>query len=148
MTDTRQLHCGSRNLIYVTQQFIVRKETQWQTNPVTLNQVNQDPSPVSRDSNSKTSPRTRNREAASREAATKAIARTRAAQNKTIVNHNPHETGPGVRTPSTFATRRTFMADSGFKELYIEELKDIYNAENQLLKALPKMAKAVFVRRN
>ena len=30
----------------------------------------------------------------------------------------------------------------GLKELYIDELKDIYNAENQLLKALPKMAKA------
>jgi ferritin-like metal-binding protein YciE len=30
----------------------------------------------------------------------------------------------------------------GLKELYIEELKDLYNAENQLLKALPKMAKA------
>ena len=34
------------------------------------------------------------------------------------------------------------MADRGLKELYIEELKDIYNAENQLVKALPKMAKA------
>ena len=34
------------------------------------------------------------------------------------------------------------MADSGLNELYIEELKDIYNAENQLVKALPKMAKA------
>jgi len=34
------------------------------------------------------------------------------------------------------------MADNGLKELYIEELKDIYNAENQLVKALPKMAKA------
>jgi ferritin-like metal-binding protein YciE len=30
----------------------------------------------------------------------------------------------------------------GLKELYIEELRDIYNAENQLVKALPKMAKA------
>jgi ferritin-like metal-binding protein YciE len=30
----------------------------------------------------------------------------------------------------------------GLKELYIDELKDLYNAENQLLKALPKMAKA------
>src|SRR3984885_4532691 len=30
----------------------------------------------------------------------------------------------------------------GLRELYIEELKDIYNAENQLVKALPKMAKA------
>ena len=28
------------------------------------------------------------------------------------------------------------------RELLIEELKDVYNAENQLLKALPKMAKA------
>ncbi|HEX3821795.1 MAG TPA: ferritin-like domain-containing protein [Candidatus Sulfotelmatobacter sp.] len=34
------------------------------------------------------------------------------------------------------------MPDKGFKELYIDELKDLYNAENQLLKALPKMAKA------
>ena len=29
-----------------------------------------------------------------------------------------------------------------FKTLYIEELRDLYNAESQLLKALPKMAKA------
>jgi ferritin-like metal-binding protein YciE len=28
------------------------------------------------------------------------------------------------------------------KELYVDELKDLYNAENQLVKALPKMAKA------
>jgi len=28
------------------------------------------------------------------------------------------------------------------KELYINELRDLYNAENQLIKALPKMAKA------
>jgi len=34
------------------------------------------------------------------------------------------------------------MAEKGLKELYIDELKDLYNAENQLLKALPKMAKA------
>jgi ferritin-like metal-binding protein YciE len=30
----------------------------------------------------------------------------------------------------------------GLKDLYIDELKDLYNAENQLIKALPKMAKA------
>ena len=30
----------------------------------------------------------------------------------------------------------------GLRELYIDELKDIYNAENQLVKALPKMAQA------
>ncbi len=34
------------------------------------------------------------------------------------------------------------MAEQGLKELYIDELKDLYNAENQLVKALPKMAKA------
>jgi ferritin-like metal-binding protein YciE len=28
------------------------------------------------------------------------------------------------------------------KELYLDELKDLYDAENQLVKALPKMAKA------
>ena len=34
------------------------------------------------------------------------------------------------------------MGLGSLKELYIEELKDIYNAENQLTKALPKMAAA------
>jgi ferritin-like metal-binding protein YciE len=34
------------------------------------------------------------------------------------------------------------MKENSLKELYIDELKDLYSAENQLLKALPKMAKA------
>jgi ferritin-like metal-binding protein YciE len=34
------------------------------------------------------------------------------------------------------------MQESALKELYIDELKDLYSAENQLVKALPKMAKA------
>ena len=34
------------------------------------------------------------------------------------------------------------MKETALKELYIDELRDIYNAENQLIKALPKMAKA------
>ena len=34
------------------------------------------------------------------------------------------------------------MLQSELKELYIDELKDIYSAETQLVKALPKMAKA------
>jgi len=33
------------------------------------------------------------------------------------------------------------MKINTLKKLYIEELRDLYNAENQLLKALPKMAK-------
>ncbi|HXN22885.1 MAG TPA: ferritin-like domain-containing protein [Candidatus Dormibacteraeota bacterium] len=32
--------------------------------------------------------------------------------------------------------------ENGLKELYIDELRDLFDAENQLLKALPKMAKA------
>jgi|SRR5579862_7689560 len=34
------------------------------------------------------------------------------------------------------------MRDQGLKELYVDELKDLYSAENQLVKALPKTAKA------
>ncbi len=34
------------------------------------------------------------------------------------------------------------MEQNALKELYVDELRDIYNAENQLTKALPKMAKA------
>jgi ferritin-like metal-binding protein YciE len=33
------------------------------------------------------------------------------------------------------------MKLDSLKKLYVEELRDLYNAENQLLKALPKMAK-------
>jgi ferritin-like metal-binding protein YciE len=34
------------------------------------------------------------------------------------------------------------MPNNSLRELYIDELKDLYNAETQLTKALPKMAKA------
>lgn len=34
------------------------------------------------------------------------------------------------------------MADKSFHELFLDELRDIYNAEKQLTKALPKMVKA------
>jgi ferritin-like metal-binding protein YciE len=34
------------------------------------------------------------------------------------------------------------MPNNGLKELYVDELKDLYNAENQLVKALPKLARA------
>ena len=34
------------------------------------------------------------------------------------------------------------MSEQGLKELYIDELKDLYSAETQLVKALPKMVKA------
>ncbi len=34
------------------------------------------------------------------------------------------------------------MPNQGLKELYVDELKDLYSAEKQLVKALPKLAKA------
>ena len=34
------------------------------------------------------------------------------------------------------------MRKDSLRQLYIDELKDLYNAETQLVKALPKMAKA------
>jgi ferritin-like metal-binding protein YciE len=34
------------------------------------------------------------------------------------------------------------MHNNSLKELYVDELRDIYDAENQLVKALPEMAKA------
>jgi ferritin-like metal-binding protein YciE len=34
------------------------------------------------------------------------------------------------------------MAEQGLRAVYIDQLKDLYSAENQLVKALPKMAKA------
>jgi ferritin-like metal-binding protein YciE len=38
--------------------------------------------------------------------------------------------------------RRKTMKENALKELYVDELRDIYSAEQQLTKALPKMAKA------
>jgi len=34
------------------------------------------------------------------------------------------------------------MPNNSLRELYVDELRDLYNAETQLTKALPKMAKA------
>jgi len=34
------------------------------------------------------------------------------------------------------------MSENSLQELYVEQLRDLYSAENQLVKALPKMAKA------
>jgi ferritin-like metal-binding protein YciE len=42
----------------------------------------------------------------------------------------------------TMAFKETQMKANRLKHLYVQELKDLYSAENQLVKALPKMAKA------
>jgi ferritin-like metal-binding protein YciE len=43
---------------------------------------------------------------------------------------------------SSINPRRASKQESELKDLFIDELKDIYSAETQLAKALPKMAKA------
>src|SRR2546423_8834035 len=48
----------------------------------------------------------------------------------------------GISRPFKHQTKEEiFMSMDSLKDLYIDELKDLYNAENQLLKALPRMAK-------
>jgi ferritin-like metal-binding protein YciE len=49
----------------------------------------------------------------------------------------------GSFTPDNLrSTTEFFMQNTSLQDLFIQELKDLYNAENQLVKALPKMAKA------
>jgi ferritin-like metal-binding protein YciE len=40
------------------------------------------------------------------------------------------------------AAKSKHNGESGLMKLYVEQLKDVYSAENQILKALPKLAKA------
>jgi ferritin-like metal-binding protein YciE len=45
--------------------------------------------------------------------------------------------------PTLHIDEEEWMSEAkGLRELFVDELKDLYNAENQLVKALPKMAKA------
>ena len=39
------------------------------------------------------------------------------------------------------------MEMESLQDLFVDQLKDLYNAENQLIKALPKMAKAAKIGR-
>jgi ferritin-like metal-binding protein YciE len=43
---------------------------------------------------------------------------------------------------SAGTTKEETMQKDSLRELYVDELRDLYNAETQLVKALPKMAKA------
>ena len=55
---------------------------------------------------------------------------------------DPDRDASQVAQDKTIHTEIIMAEEKTFKELYIDELKDLYNAENQLVKALPKMAKA------
>ena len=48
----------------------------------------------------------------------------------------------GSLTKSNYLKKVTLMKLGSLEDLYVGELKDLYSAENQLLKALPRMAKA------
>jgi len=49
---------------------------------------------------------------------------------------------PAARNKNNNKQKKGNMKLETLEQLYISELRDLYNAENQLLKALPKMAKA------
>jgi ferritin-like metal-binding protein YciE len=55
---------------------------------------------------------------------------------------NSKTTSSTTRSKSTAKAAAPYNEESKLKELFVEELKDIYSAEKQLTKALPKMAKA------
>jgi ferritin-like metal-binding protein YciE len=48
---------------------------------------------------------------------------------------------PADATTNNLQAKETHMEMESLQELWIDELRDLYSAENQLLKALPKMAK-------
>ena len=55
---------------------------------------------------------------------------------------NSKSTSTSTRGRSSAKAAAPYNEESKLKELFVEELKDIYSAEKQLTKALPKMAKA------
>jgi ferritin-like metal-binding protein YciE len=50
--------------------------------------------------------------------------------------------GPGIALPSLHTTLEDHMTTTTLAELYVDKLKDLYSAEQQILKALPKMVRA------
>jgi ferritin-like metal-binding protein YciE len=58
-----------------------------------------------------------------------------------IISDRP-ESGPSAKSTALNPHLEMTMALDSLHNLYVNELKDLYNAENQLVKALPKMAKA------
>jgi ferritin-like metal-binding protein YciE len=56
---------------------------------------------------------------------------------------SPVSTNAGVGVDKSIAFfLENYMSMESLQDLYLDQLKDIYNAENQLVKALPKMAKS------
>src|ERR1700735_5249724 len=53
-----------------------------------------------------------------------------------------HDMQSQVLKIPTKSSKENIMELTELKDLYVDELKDIFSAENQILKALPKMVKA------
>src|SRR4051812_43109769 len=58
----------------------------------------------------------------------------------TMKKSNKSKAAP--RRNSTKSNQEDSMSNNELHELFLEDLSDVHNAEKQLLKALPKMAKA------
>src|ERR1700720_2841961 len=56
--------------------------------------------------------------------------------------YSPHKARLSTLRPGLWSKRGGYMKSSSLQDLFIIELNDLYDAENQLIKALPKMAKA------
>jgi ferritin-like metal-binding protein YciE len=63
-------------------------------------------------------------------------------KNHFFMPRNSKSTSTSTRGRSSAKAAASYNEESKLKELFVEELKDIYSAEKQLTKALPKMAKA------
>lgn len=64
--------------------------------------------------------------------------------SRSIVNRpdSRYPTGDVLALYPLFLDRRGNMSSGNFTKLYVDQLKDLYNAETQLTAALPKPAKA------
>lgn len=63
-------------------------------------------------------------------------------RNTASTGRSTSSTGRSTATKRTTAKASSYNEETKLKELFVEELKDIYWAEKHLTKALPKMAKA------
>ena len=63
---------------------------------------------------------------------------------RSCLTANPQEDGePGLgRLTNPFYMRLTSLKLESVEDLFLAELRDLYDAENQLLKAIPKLAEA------
>jgi len=67
---------------------------------------------------------------------------TKQSNGATTAHHTPDTKFAAAHTTTKAASKKSKETDSRLEEFFHDELKDIYWAENHLVKTLPKMAKA------